>query len=124
MQSQKHTVIQGRETAPAGAGFGSTLARTDRQAIEREARQNRAAIFGAWIGGGLAKLIASFRAAQRRRVAMAELSALDNRMLADIGISRGEISGVVSGASGFMPRAIGASTMSPSINDDLLGRVA
>lgn len=124
MQPQKHTVKQGRETAPAGAGFGSTSARTDRQAVERTARQERAAVLGNWIGSGLAKLIQSLRAAQRRRVAMAELSALDNRMLADIGISRSEIRGVVSGASGFMPRALGASTVTPSLNDDMLGRVA
>ena len=126
MQSQKHTVnqVQAREIAPAGTGFGSTLAGIDRTAIERSARQERAAIVGAWIGGGLAKLILSLRAAHRRRVAMAELSALDSRMLADIGLSRGEIGAAVASASGFMPRTLGAPTTAPSLNDDAVSRVA
>jgi uncharacterized protein YjiS (DUF1127 family) len=43
----------------------------------------------------LAKAVADWRA---RQIAMEELSALDDHMLADIGICRGEIPGVVSGA--------------------------
>lgn len=124
MQPQKHTANQAAETAPADAGFGSTSVRTDRATIERQARYDRAAIIGAWIGSGLAKLIASIRAASRRRQAMDELAALDNRMLADIGISRSEISAAVSGASGFLPRALGTSAVAPSLNDDSLNRAA
>lgn len=123
MQSQKHTANQAAGTAPADAGFGSTVS-TDRATIERQARFDRAAVIGGWIGGGLAKLIASIRAANRRRAAMAELAALDNRMLADIGISRSEIRAAVSGASGFLPRALGSSAMAPSFNDDAMNRAA
>ncbi|TWT06155.1 DUF1127 domain-containing protein [Reyranella sp. CPCC 100927] len=92
--------------------------------IERQARFDRAAVIGGWIGGGIAKLVASIRTANRRRQAMAELAALDNRMLADIGISRSEIRAAVSGASGFLPRALSTSAMTPSLNDDSLNRAA
>lgn len=114
MQSQKHTVT----LAPAGAGFGFPVAAAELRAIDRKARQDRAAIIGAWIGGGLAKLILALRAAHRRRVAEAELNALDSRMLADIGITRGDIRAAVTGASGFLPRALGAPSAAPSLNDD------
>jgi uncharacterized protein YjiS (DUF1127 family) len=124
MQPQKLTVTQGSESAPVGTGFGPTSALANRQSVERRAQEIRAAVIGNWIGSGLAKLVAVMRTARRRRIAMAELSALDNRMLADIGISRSEIRGVVSGATGFMPRALGKSTAVPSYNDDVLGRVA
>ncbi len=122
MHPQKHTANQAAGTAPADAGFGST--RTDRAMIERQARFDRAAVIGGWIGGGIAKLVASIRTANRRRQAMAELAALDNRMLADIGISRSEIRAAVSGASGFLPRALSTSAMTPSLNDDSLNRAA
>jgi uncharacterized protein YjiS (DUF1127 family) len=126
MSSQKHTVNQApaSEIAPARTGFGSTLTFADRAAIGRKARHDRAATIGGLIGGGVAKLIASVRAAHRRRVAMAELSALDNRMLADIGISRSEIRAAVAGASGFLPRALGTSAVAPSLNDDAINRAA
>lgn len=120
MQSQKHAVT----SAPAGTGFGSTLATADLQAVERKALQDRAAIIGAWIGSGLAKLMVSLRAAHRRRVAIAELNALDSRMLADIGVTRSDIRAVVAGASGFLPRALGTPSTAPSLNDDSVSRVA
>jgi uncharacterized protein YjiS (DUF1127 family) len=120
MQPQKHTVtsVPVRDAAPVGAGFGSTLANVDLQAIERKARQDRAAIIGAWIGDKIGNFVLSLRAAHRRRVAMAELNALDSRMLADIGITRGDIRAAVAGASGFMPRVLGAPASAPSLNDD------
>ncbi|TXL73539.1 DUF1127 domain-containing protein [Vineibacter terrae] len=126
MQSQKLTVTQATASgvAPAGAGFGSTQAHADRATVEHLARHDRAATVGTWIGSGLAKLIASIRAANRRRQAMAELAALDNRMLADIGISRSEIRAAVSSASGFMPRALNRSSAASSFNDDVVNRVA
>ncbi len=126
MQSQKLTATQATasEVAPAGAGFGSTPVVMDRVTVERQARQDRAAIIGGWVGGGLAKLVHSFRAANRRRQAMAELAALDNRMLADIGISRSEIRAAVSSASGFLPRALNRSSAASSFNDDVVNRVA
>ena len=122
MPSQKLTVTSTpvRASATAEAGFGSTVSNVDLQAIERKARQDRAAIIGTWIGDKLGNLIHSLRAARRRRVALAELSALDNRMLADIGIDRGQIRAAIEGASGFMPRVLGAPAAAPSLNDDRL----
>lgn len=126
MSSQKQTVHQvaASEAAPAGAGFGSTLTFADRAAFEQRARYERAVTIGGWVGGGIAKLVDVVRAAHRRRVAMAELSALDNRMLADIGISRSEIAGAVASASGFMPRSLGTSATARSLNDDSVRRTA
>jgi len=126
MSSQKHTVNQApaREIAPARTGFGSTLTFADRARLERKARYDRAMAVGAWIGGGVARLVASVRAAHRRRVAMAELSSLDSRMLADIGITHSDIRAAVAGASGFLPRALGTSAAAPSLNDDALNRAA
>ncbi|MCW5748157.1 MAG: DUF1127 domain-containing protein [Alphaproteobacteria bacterium] len=92
--------------------------------MERKARQERAAIVGGWIRERLARAIASLRAAHRRRVAMAELNALDNRMLADIGISRSEISGVVASASGYTPRTVRTPAAASSLNDDALSHAA
>lgn len=120
MQSQKQTVTSApvRDPVPAGAGFGSLPSVAELQSIERQARRDRAAVIGGWIGNAIGGLIQSLRAAHRRRVAMAELNALDSRMLADIGITRSDIRAAVSGASGFMPRVPMAPTTAPSLNDD------
>ncbi len=126
MSSQKHTVNQApaSDIAPARTGFGSTLTFADRAALEQKARYDRAVVVGSWIGSGVARLIAAVRAAHRRRVAMAELNALDSRMLADIGIDRSDIRAAVAGASGFLPRALGTSAVAPSLNDDVVSRAA
>lgn len=126
MQSQKQTVhnAPGRDDAPVGTGFGPSVTSADLWAIERKARRERALAVAGWISGGVAKLINAIRAAHRRRVAIDELSALDNRMLADIGISRSEIRAAVVGASGFMPRAVGSSRVARHLNDDALTRAA
>lgn len=126
MQSQKQTVQNAprSEHAPVGTGFGSFVTPADLWAIERKARRERAIAVTGWIGGGLARLINAVRAAHRRRVAIDELSALDNRMLADIGISRSEIRAAVAGASGFMPSASGSPGVARYLNDDALTRAA
>ncbi len=126
MQSQKQTVqnAPGRDDAPVGTGFGSFVSPADLWAIERKARRERAVAVAGWISGGVAKLINAIRAAHRRRVAIDELSALDNRMLADIGISRSEIRAVVTGASGFVPRAVSSARIERYLNDDALTRAA
>ena len=61
---------------------------------------------------------------RRYNTSLRELSQLGDRELADIGISRSEIRGAVSGASGFLPRALGASSATASLNDDAMSRVA
>jgi uncharacterized protein YjiS (DUF1127 family) len=126
MQSQKQTVHNepGRDNAPVGTGFGSTVTPAELWAIERKARRERAIAVGSWISGGFARLVNAIRAAHRRRLAIDELSALDNRMLADIGISRSEIRAVVTGASGFVPRAVSSARIERYLNDDALTRAA
>jgi uncharacterized protein YjiS (DUF1127 family) len=126
MQSQKQTVhnAPGSEHAPVGTGFGSTVTPAELWAIERKARRERAIAVGNWISGGFARLVNAIRAAHRRRLAIDELSALDNRMLADIGISRSEIRAVVTGASGFVPRAVSSARIERYLNDDALTRAA
>jgi uncharacterized protein YjiS (DUF1127 family) len=126
MQSQKQTVQNAprSEHAPVGTGFGSIVTPAELWAIERKARRERALAVTAWISGGVARLINAIRAAHRRRVAIDELSALDNRMLADIGISRSEIRAAVASASGFVPRAVASSRVERYLNDDALTRAA
>lgn len=52
--------------------------------------------FGA-IGAGLKKLFARIKGWNERRSTFLELEALDDRILADIGLSRGEIAQVAAG---------------------------
>lgn len=121
----------------ATSSFGSVLAPTpardvgkvrldvvDRLAIEERARAHRAAVIGGFIGGGIATLWRRFRAALRRRAAVAELSGLDDRMLADIGLSRGQIRAAVDSAAGFGPDLpMGPGVVAP-FNDNAYRRAA
>ncbi|MBL8807500.1 MAG: DUF1127 domain-containing protein [Rhodospirillales bacterium] len=52
--------------------------------------------FGA-IGAGLKKLFARIKSWNERRATFLELEALDDRILADIGLTRGEIAQVATG---------------------------
>ncbi len=70
--------VEARVSRPAGTGF-------DRQAPAR-----RPAPFGA-IGRGLARIAAGIREYVRRQRVMSELSRLDDRELADIGLVRADI---------------------------------
>ena len=121
----------------ATSSFGSVLAPTpardmgkvhldavDRLAIEERARVYRAAVIGGFIGGGIASLWRGFRAALRRRAAIAELSALDDRMLADIGLSRGQIRAAVDTAAGFGPDLPMGPGVAASFNDNAYSRAA
>jgi uncharacterized protein YjiS (DUF1127 family) len=78
----------------------------------RMAAQARAEAIGtalAAIGRVVGRVVGALAAWRRYRVAMAELSALDNRMLGDIGISRAEIPRVAAGL--WMPDSRGTSAV-------------
>jgi uncharacterized protein YjiS (DUF1127 family) len=59
-------------------------------------------------GTGVKALIGRFAEARKRQAAIYRLAAMDDRMLHDIGLSRGDISLAVGGAgSGYAPRLAG-----------------
>ncbi len=76
------------------------------------AAANHAAIQGqtdakgpmAWMMG----VVGQLRAAAQRRTAIAELDALDDRMLQDIGVHRSEIPGIIYGRSRDVSRHLRA----------------
>lgn len=124
-------------STPAFSSFGSVIAPTpargagnvrleqvDRQTIEHQARVRRAEVVGEMIGGGIARLWTGLRASLKRRAAVAELSALDDRMLADIGLSRSEIRAAVSSAAGFGPDLPVGPGVKASLNDNLYKHAA
>ena len=124
-------------STPAFSSFGSEIAPTpargadkvrldlvDRQTIEHQARVYRAEIIGEMIGGGIASLWGHIRTALRRRAAVAELNALDDRMLADIGLTRGQIHAAVDSAAGFGPDLPVGPGLTTSLNDNAYSRVA
>lgn len=116
----------GSETAPTPARGADKvrLDLVDRQAIEYRARVHRAEIIGEMIGGGIASLWGHIRTALRRRAAVAELNALDDRMLADIGLSRSQIHAAVDSARGFGPDLPVGPGVTMSLNDNAYSRVA
>jgi len=72
--------------------------------LENLARVNRAVVIGSAIGGGVAALartakniVAGFAAWRARRQAEAELAQLDDRMLADLGLTRSQIEAAIEG---------------------------
>lgn len=124
-------------STPAFSSFGSEIAPTpargadkvrldlvDRQTIEYQARVHRAEIIGEMIGGGIASLWGHIRMALRRRKAVAELNALDDRMLADIGLSRSQIHAAVNSAAGFGPDLLVGPGVAKSLNDNAYTRAA
>lgn len=124
-------------SAPAFSSLGSVTAPTparvagkvridavDRHTIEQQARVHRAEIVGEMIGGGIFRLWSHLRSALRRRAAVAELSALDDRMLADIGLTRSEIRAAVSSAAGFGPDLPVGPGLASSFNDNVGARAA
>ena len=115
----------GSVTAPAPARVVGKIRvdGVDRFAIEQQARVYRAEIIGEMIGGGLASLWGHVRRMLRRRAAIAELGALDDRMLADIGLSRSQIRSAVDSAAGFGPELAVGPGLTASFNDNI-GRYA
>ena len=115
----------GSVTAPTPArDVGNRFEKVDRLAIEHQARVHRAAVVGEFIGGGIANLWAYVRSSLRRRAAVAELSSLDDRMLADIGLTRSEIRAAVSSAAGFGPDLPVGPGLASSFNDNVGVRAA
>lgn len=111
-------VLRAEVVAPKNGPAVTLPTLAEIRALERKARINRADIVGGWIGNAVGGFVLGLRAAARRWAAMAELQSLDSRMLADIGISRGEIAGAVAGADGIAPRIRGGGSAVPSLNDD------
>lgn len=74
---------------------GRTLSSVE---IESEARRLRAQAVARWVHAALAKLVAPLLAWHRRRRVTNELMALDERTLADIGITRADIPAIAAGA--------------------------
>lgn len=117
----------GSVTAPMPArvvGKADRVDIADRFTIEQQARIHRAEVVGEMIGGGLARLWTQLRGALRRRAAIAELSSLDDRMLADIGLTRGEIRAAVNSAAGFGPELPVGPGLASSFNDNVGVRAA
>ena len=109
---------------PARSAGNVRLDQVDRQAIEHQARVRRAEVVGEMIGGGIARLWGHVRKALHRRAAVAELGALDDRMLADIGLSRSQIHSAVNGAVGFGPDLPVGPGVPASLNDNIRARAA
>ena len=86
--------VSGSDRAPAVARTGikpRVPTFEEHRALVAVAHEQRAALFGQLIGEAIGALSNRIGRTLGRRAAMAELDALDDRMLADIGIARGEI---------------------------------
>ena len=78
------------------------------QALVYQAQQMRAAAVGAMIADLIAGPVLRFRAWSENRATVQELQALDDTMLRDIGIERGQIDGIAVAASAGKVSANGA----------------
>lgn len=99
------------ENEVLGRSVSVASRRTDIALLVREARQERAAILGDFLGNvvytaasllgkSLKKLAYAVEAWRQRRATYGELSALDDRLLADIGIQRSDISAIADASVG------------------------
>jgi uncharacterized protein YjiS (DUF1127 family) len=86
------------KTMEQAKAFKMGLTFEDRQRLEMRARTARAEMISDHIVGGILwvraqfhRLGAWFKAGQRLRVAERQLMAMDDRMLADLGLSRGDV---------------------------------
>ncbi len=90
------------ETEVLGRSVSVSSRRTDSAELVRQARQDRAEIVGSFlgelfgdailkVGAGLKKLAYTVEGWRQRRATFGELTALDDRLLADIGIQRADI---------------------------------
>lgn len=93
------TSVRATPAAPAAIEFTpATQAEID--AIIRHAQHMRAAAVGALIADLVAGPVLRFRAWNENRATVQELQRLDDRMLADIGITRDQINALVEGKNG------------------------
>lgn len=82
----------------------------------------RDAVYGRWLakgqvlGGGIRRLGERVAARRQRRLARAELMALDDRLLSDIGITRSEIDAAVT--LGALRKSAANENLAPAANDD------
>ncbi|MGQ0663338.1 MAG: DUF1127 domain-containing protein [Pseudomonadota bacterium] len=93
------------------------------EAILHAARAMRAAYVAEWtgrVGGAMARLFAGiaarYRAWRRRQRAYDELMSLDDRALADIGLSRGDIPAVAAGRYVPFRGLVGTAESAPPSN--------
>lgn len=105
------------ETEVLGRSVSVNSRRTDSAELVRQARHDRAEVIGSFLGElfgdglqklgvGLKKVAYTVEAWRRRRETFGELNALDDRLLADIGVRRADIP-TIAEASGHR-RSIGA----------------
>lgn len=98
------------ETEVLGRSVRISSRRTDTALIEAEARRDRAEVIGRFagnflgdialtLGKGLKAVAYAVEGWRQRRTTYGELNALDDRMLADIGIQRADIEAVAEGAA-------------------------
>lgn len=79
-------------TKPA---FGTMPARDELDELVRRAQVERARVVGEMIAGGIVRAVDAVRRWDAKRIAVRELSEMDDRLLRDIGISRDEIKEMV-----------------------------
>jgi uncharacterized protein YjiS (DUF1127 family) len=98
------------ETEVLGRSVRISSRRTDRTLMELHARQARAEAVGRYagdllgdvtltLGKGLKAVAYAIEGWRQRRPTYGELSALDDRLLADIGIQRADIPAIAEGAA-------------------------
>lgn len=113
------------ETEVLGRSVSVSSRRTDSAELVRRARQDRAEIVSAFlgelfgkatlkVGSGLKKLAYTVEGWRQRQATFGELNALDDRLLADIGIQRADIA-TISDASGYRRTFGGRATPSSGI---------
>ncbi len=90
------------ETEILGRSVSVASRRTDTAELVRQARHDRAEVVGTFLGellgdslyqlgGSLKKVARTVESWRQRRATFGELSALDDRLLADIGVRRADI---------------------------------
>ena len=116
------------QTAPAGGNDLNDLgfAHNDRRLIERRARYERAALLAnaltdalLWLGRQYKRATAAITANMKLRAAEAQLMAMSDRELADLGLCRAEIPFAIRQADGVTPAIDGVSTVGVAANQNL-----
>ena len=116
------------ETAPAGGNDLSRLgfAHDDRRVFERRARYERAAQMAnvvtdalLWVGRLYQRAAAGLKAGTKLRAAEAQLMAMSDRELADIGLCRSEIPFAVRQPIGLAPEFDGVTGLAGAANQNL-----